>query len=308
MKQGPILREGDSAPIEVYWDNPVASPQGLALVRPMPAPERPMPLPPDQGMMRATAAGQQLYLVIQHEGGSQLVQGRWETVLGTGDLALSLGSRPRCLNGEGARHQVLRFNMAGLPDIPHETLRSLPAVLPGRYPATQLMVRMAETLDGAADELAAPLLARFLGSLLDMLATTLQAQRETLLPVLPRMTRYHLERIKEYLGRHLRDPGLSVRDVALALDMSVSHVHRIFAHEGCTVSEWLWSRRLEGCAGELASPAHAHRMVGEIALAWGFNDLSHFSRVFRQRFGMTPKEWRNQAPWRKPLLGMKCEA
>jgi AraC family transcriptional activator of tynA and feaB len=33
--------------------------------------------------------------------------------------------------------------------------------------------------------------------------------------------------------------------------------------------------------------------ISEIAYAWGFNDLSHFNRAFRARFGMTPREWRH---------------
>jgi AraC family transcriptional activator of tynA and feaB len=38
------------------------------------------------------------------------------------------------------------------------------------------------------------------------------------------------------------------------------------------------------------------RHISEIAYAWGFNDLSHFNRAFRQRFDMTPSEWRESAP------------
>jgi AraC-like DNA-binding protein len=39
--------------------------------------------------------------------------------------------------------------------------------------------------------------------------------------------------------------------------------------------------------------------VGEIALSWGFNDHSHFSRAFRKRYGVSPKDWRNRTPWRQ---------
>jgi AraC-like DNA-binding protein len=67
------------------------------------------------------------------------------------------------------------------------------------------------------------------------------------------------------------------------------------------VSEWLWRERLEGCAVDLASVSEAQRTLGEIALAWGFNDLSHFSRAFKKHFAMCPKAWRAQAAWRKPL-------
>lgn len=40
----------------------------------------------------------------------------------------------------------------------------------------------------------------------------------------------------------------------------------------------------------LLEPLHKGKRISEIALRWGFNDLSHFSRAFRQRFGCAPRE------------------
>ena len=37
---------------------------------------------------------------------------------------------------------------------------------------------------------------------------------------------------------------------------------------------------------------NGYRHISEIAFAWGFNDLSHFGRVFREHFGMSPREFR----------------
>ena len=42
-------------------------------------------------------------------------------------------------------------------------------------------------------------------------------------------------------------------------------------------------------------PRPTARHVGDIAFAWGFNDLAHFSRIFRLRFGASPREWREHA-------------
>ena len=33
--------------------------------------------------------------------------------------------------------------------------------------------------------------------------------------------------------------------------------------------------------------------IEEVAYRMGFNDLSHFNKAFRARFGMTPRDWRN---------------
>jgi len=51
-------------------------------------------------------------------------------------------------------------------------------------------------------------------------------------------------------------------------------------------------QRLERCRRDLLDPAHAARHISDIAFAWGFNDLAHFSRIFKQRFGASPREWR----------------
>jgi AraC-like DNA-binding protein len=45
----------------------------------------------------------------------------------------------------------------------------------------------------------------------------------------------------------------------------------------------------------LEDEAQAHRMIGEIAFSWGFSDLSHFSRRFRDAYSMTPGDYRRHA-------------
>jgi AraC-like DNA-binding protein len=59
--------------------------------------------------------------------------------------------------------------------------------------------------------------------------------------------------------------------------------------------KWLWRERLDRCHRELADPALRAQTIGETAYRWGFNDLAHFSRAFRERFGCSPRQWRRQA-------------
>src|SRR5262249_28167016 len=40
--------------------------------------------------------------------------------------------------------------------------------------------------------------------------------------------------------------------------------------------------------------AEAHRSISEIAYRYGFCDSAHFSRTFRHRFGLPPREFRQQ--------------
>ena len=69
-------------------------------------------------------------------------------------------------------------------------------------------------------------------------------------------------------------------------------MHRLFESETQSIARWIWSVRLERCHRDLADPALAGRSVTDIAFAWGFNDLAHFSRSFRARYGESPRTFR----------------
>jgi AraC-like DNA-binding protein len=77
--------------------------------------------------------------------------------------------------------------------------------------------------------------------------------------------------------------------------MSVRTLHYLFKGTGESVSDCIWERRLQRCREALGMPAQRHRTVTEIALAAGFNSMSHFSSAFRRRFGMTPSDARDAA-------------
>ena len=292
------------APTESYWDHPTgpsgAFPWGEEDCEAADAPGVVLSggAPPT---LEQSAGVERLHVFAQHQGRSKVQRGTWSASLGPGDVALWVDELlPAAWEGPG-QQMPMHFPLIGLPEAQREVIRRLPTVLPGAHPGTRILLNVATDLHQAASHIAAPLPPHFLGGFLSMLAGTLACQRSPEDAGLHRLSRFHLERIKNYLRLHLLDADLSAKSVAAALGLSVSHVHRVFAFEGCTVSEWLWRERLAGCAADLSRPGEAHRSVGEIALSWGFNNLSHFSHSFKKRFGLCPKEWRKQAPWRKPL-------
>jgi AraC-like DNA-binding protein len=101
-----------------------------------------------------------------------------------------------------------------------------------------------------------------------------------------------LQQAKEYISKHLTDPGLTPTQAAAAVKISVRQLHLLFEPTGTSFAEHVQSRRLEECRAALASPLSRDRSVTDIAFAWGFNSLASFYRAFRRRFGISPGEVR----------------
>ncbi|MER6524001.1 helix-turn-helix domain-containing protein [Streptomyces sp. NPDC001508] len=100
------------------------------------------------------------------------------------------------------------------------------------------------------------------------------------------------ERITASVQDRLREPGLSPQDIADQHGISLRYLHRLFQRQGTTVNTWVRTRRLEAAREELAQAGAAHRSIAAVAARWGFTNPSHFSRTFRETYGMSPVQWR----------------
>jgi AraC-like DNA-binding protein len=141
-----------------------------------------------------------------------------------------------------------------------------------------------------------------LGSVvLDLFASAVAESQDrigTLEPDLRRQTL--LTRVHAFIEQRLGDPDLSPTSVAAAHHISLRYLHRLFQEQDTTVAGWIRTRRLERCRADLLAPDEFDRPVAAIAAARGFASASHFSRVFRDRYGMPPAEFR--AAYKTPAL------
>lgn len=84
--------------------------------------------------------------------------------------------------------------------------------------------------------------------------------------------------------------NLSLDDYARLCHRSLSSFKRDFkATFETTPGKWLLERRLQYAAAMLRD---REQQVTQVALRCGFEDLSHFSRSFKQRFGLPPSDYR----------------
>jgi AraC family transcriptional regulator len=98
-----------------------------------------------------------------------------------------------------------------------------------------------------------------------------------------------LRRALDYLHENFRDSP-TLNDVAAAAGVHPVHLAREFRRkQGTTVGGYIRKLRIDLACRELAS---SEQPIVEIAVAAGFCDHSHMTRVFREETGITPTAFR----------------
>lgn len=102
----------------------------------------------------------------------------------------------------------------------------------------------------------------------------------------------HRIRIINYIHAHLYDPDLTPAQIARACRITTRYLHYLFSDGEETVARYILARRLEASSQALLADSQRGRTVTAIAFDHGFNSATHFGRVFRAQFGMTPRDYR----------------
>ncbi|MFE7526835.1 helix-turn-helix domain-containing protein [Kitasatospora sp. NPDC057542] len=104
-----------------------------------------------------------------------------------------------------------------------------------------------------------------------------------------------LARIRAHIEENLADPNIGPESIARSQHISVRYLHKLFQQDGTTVGQFVRQRRLDACRRELERPSHRQSSVSAVAHRWGFVSHSHFSRAFRDAYGVSPREWQAYA-------------
>jgi acetamidase/formamidase/AraC-like DNA-binding protein len=111
-----------------------------------------------------------------------------------------------------------------------------------------------------------------------------------------------LHRICQTIERKLEDADLTPSRVAQTEGISERYLQKLFGGVGDNFSHYVRERRLQRAWADLSTPAEATHEISEMAERYGFGDSAHFSRSFRQRFGMSPREFRQQEAGRVSII------
>ncbi len=233
-------------------------------------------------------------LNLQLEGTGLLVQDNREAVLRPGDLAIYDTNRPYTLTfEEQARMMVVMFPCDAL-SLPADYVGQLAAVrMAGSTGLSGIVGQFIRQLSENLDVLSGPSGSRLAANALDLVSTMLHAEMD-IAPDRMKPQALLAVSIREYIEANLSDPLLSPATIAAAHFISTRHLHNVFHESGTTVASWIRSQRLEGARRDLRDPLHAGKSVGAVAARWGFLDAAHFSRTFRDAFGVPPSDWRRR--------------
>ncbi len=235
------------------------------------------------------------YLNLKLAGRCRIQQDDREVSLTSGQVGIFDSDRQfTLLHDRGPRLQVSSFW------VPAEALRER---LPAGFDVTaarvsddpfvgHLIVETARTLSDGALRMTEEEGVRLFRALIELVAVSLSRRGRAGAAETENLADATALALKRAIDRRLREPGLAVADIADAVGISERYVHKLLARSGCSFTDYVIERRLDGAARDLQNPAMANRAIGAIAFDWGFSDLSHFTRRFKQRFGCRPRDWR----------------
>jgi len=100
-----------------------------------------------------------------------------------------------------------------------------------------------------------------------------------------------IEKLQHILKKELSNSEFSMEDFATSTGMSRMQLHRkLKSLLGVSATEFLRNERLK-LAAELLKKGNGN--ISEIAYAVGFNDVSYFSKCFKEMFSATPSDYLN---------------
>lgn len=224
--------------------------------------------------------------VVLLSGQYSLEQNGREVFLQPGDMTIYDATRPHRIHSSKGFSKILvsiprvlmRDRIAG---IEHCTARPVF----GKAGVGALAAQFIQSTAVQVENLQSQQFATLSDQSLDLLALAFQSIRPQDI-YLSRSRSLSLGLVKEFVAHHLKDPNLDASFIASGTHLSIRYINDLFCDENTSLMRYVWACRLEKCRKDIYE--YPFESVSVIAYKWGFNDMSHFSRAFKKRFGMSP--------------------
>lgn len=225
------------------------------------------------------------------DGGAAVAQHGRQGEIVAGDFCLIDLSRPFRLETGAATVQTLYLPLPVLREA-MPRFDQFPAVgLDGHLGAAGYLRVLFQELFAHASALTEAVADRVADAIPHMLAAAFESMASV--EASPSQLRQqYKQQVRRFVRDHLADPALCVEMIGAGVGLSSSYLFELFADESLTLMRWVRAERLARCRRELADPMLRHRNIAQVAQAWGFGDMTHFSRSFREIFGVSPRGYR----------------
>jgi AraC-like DNA-binding protein len=244
--------------------------------------------------VRATTGADRFCVVyLQLEGSAVVAQAGREAVLEPSDLVVRCSHRPSEILFTPFSKQLLLKVPYGLerPRLGQAEL-SYGAKIDSKCGAVAPISQFMQALWANIDRISVATYPIFETNIRNMTELALALTADGVEHCGPTVRHTHLRRIIDHIESNLADPALNPADIARQHGFSLRYLHKIFDVTGQTISEYIRQRRLKRCREDLIDPTSQHLHIGQLSMRWGFMDAAHFSRVFRNRYGQSPREFR----------------
>ena len=111
-------------------------------------------------------------------------------------------------------------------------------------------------------------------------------------PPLPTYRKTHLALVQAYLKRHFTDPDVRLEDVAVCYDLAERTLRESLRVNGTCWREELQALRLDRAEQLLKKTPYR---IAEVARLSGYQSAPAFAKVFRERFRLSPSQFRRGA-------------
>lgn len=233
-------------------------------------------------------------LLLQNRGTALFNENGEQQRLEPGSLTMARPTAPNeyVLSGQSTAFQ-LPFDQVGLP---FETVRAASERLPSS-PLFPLVCRHLTSIREEADSLDRSSAAGF-----GVAAATTILVRALLVSAVEDerdartvLSEALLPRVLAYVRQHLAERDLTPTSIARAHNISVRYLYKICDAADIKLMEWILEARLEGARANLMCGDRPPSSIANLAHSWGFKDPSHFSRRFRQVYGVSPRDLLRQS-------------
>ena len=103
-----------------------------------------------------------------------------------------------------------------------------------------------------------------------------------------------LKELRDYISNNIHRADLSPRLVASEFGISIRYIHKLFQESDESMMRIVKEERLETARSDLLDPYFKNLSITEIAYKYAFSDSGNFSRLFKEKFGISPREYRQQ--------------